>query len=723
LIAARFLKGMTAAFSAPSAASIITTTFPEGPARNRALGVLGLIAAGGFSLGLVLSGLLTAIDWRWTLLMPAIVSGVLVFAVLRFVPNDGSPPKEGRSYDVGGALTSTGAILLLVYAVVQAPEIGWTSPMTWGSLALVVVLLVAFVIIEMRTSQPLVRLGILRSGTLVRTNLCVLIFFGCYVGFQFIVTQYMQRLLGWSAMQTAMAFLPAAVIVGAMSLRMAPIVQRFGTGKLILGGFLAEGAGFAVFLRADVTPDLAGVVLPCMVLLGIGSAMCITSLNIQATSGVAPQEQGLASGLFGMSSQLGSAMGLTMVAAIQTANEVSGHSTKIQMLHSYIPSLGSLAATAALGVVVSVPGLRRGQLALMPRHPSIESTPAIVSITIPAAAAPALAFVEYADLPPSPTPPAAGPHHITTAACRAVSAGHANNQGLARATVTVLPDLPAEYAQGLYAKPATYQASVRFANGLIGIKPTAPLDAICGMGIKLFVDNTTTLDYNLINNPTFFCNSVHDYLLVEPLLAKLPEAVTNEPGYRRWLYDFLTSLGRLPCRAWRWDEVASIVSYIDNPRRNPLGYSYWTIGATRHGDYVAKIRARPVREPEPVSANVREALVTALGQDAHQFDLQVQLCTDPALMPVDNPAREWPQEQSPFVTVARIDIPRQDISSPNNLILADAMTIAPWRSRPRHRPLGELMVVRRAAERQPARNYVHHQQHHTHGRGRDTMPL
>jgi hypothetical protein len=201
-------------------------------------------------------------------------------------------------------------------------------------------------------------LGILRSGSLVRANLGAMVFFGSYVGFQFVVMQYMQRLLGWSAMATALAFLPAALIVAISSTRMANVVERFGTPRLILVGFACLVGAYAFFLRADVTPNIVGVVLPCMLLLGAACALCFTSLNIQATSGVANDEQGLASGLLNTSLQVGGAIGLAVVTAVVTANETGGGAaTGRQLLASYSPALAVVTGIAALGVVVSLIGV------------------------------------------------------------------------------------------------------------------------------------------------------------------------------------------------------------------------------------------------------------------------------------------------------------------------------------------------------------------------------
>src|SRR3954467_15945681 len=171
LIAARFIKGASAAFTAPAAFSIITTTFTEGPARNRALSIYTATAASGFSLGLVFGGLLTELSWRWTFLLPVPVAAALLFAIPRYIRRDMPHLGVRRRYDVPGAIALTTGMLLLVRTIVDAPDSGWGDPKTIAAFAISIGLLATFVAIERRTPQPLVRLGILRSGSLVRANL------------------------------------------------------------------------------------------------------------------------------------------------------------------------------------------------------------------------------------------------------------------------------------------------------------------------------------------------------------------------------------------------------------------------------------------------------------------------------------------------------------------------------------------------------------------------
>ncbi|MBB2909596.1 EmrB/QacA subfamily drug resistance transporter [Streptosporangium becharense] len=352
LIAARFVKGVSAAFTAPAALSIITTTFAEGPARNRALSVFTASGASGFSLGLVISGLLTELGWRWTFLMPVPVAVIALVAALRVLPRPADRDRAEGGYDLVGAVTVTGSMLLLVFAVVEAPEAGWSSLRTIASLAGAAALLVAFVLVERRVKHPLVRLGILRSGPIVRANLGLVILFGSYVGFQFVAMQYFQNLLHWSALETALAFLPAGLLVAVTSTRMGDLADRFGTARLIVIGSAALAAGYAFFLRIDGDPSLATLVIPGMVLLGVAFALSFPSLNIQATNGVADDEQGLASGLLNTSGQVGGAVVLAVVTAVLTSG---ADADPIAGFRAAVAVSGIL---ALVGLVIALTGLR-----------------------------------------------------------------------------------------------------------------------------------------------------------------------------------------------------------------------------------------------------------------------------------------------------------------------------------------------------------------------------
>ncbi|MEV8633297.1 MFS transporter [Streptosporangium sp. NPDC051023] len=352
LIAARFIKGVSAAFTAPAALSIITTTFAEGPARNRALSIFTASGASGFSLGLVISGFLTELGWRWTFLMPVPVAIIALISALKVLPKRHEERAES-GHDIIGAVTITASMLLLVFTVVEAPGAGWFSLRTIGSLLVAAALLALFVLTELRVKHPLVRLGILRSGPIVRANLGLVILFGSYVGFQFVAMQYFQNFLHWSALATALAFLPAGLLVAVTSTKMGSLADRFGTGKLIAIGSAALAGAFTLFLRLDENPSLATLIIPGMFLVGIAFALSFPSLNIQATNGVADDEQGLASGLLNTSGQVGGAIVLAVVTAVLTSDPSANP------LDSFHAAITVSAILAVVGLLISLTGLRR----------------------------------------------------------------------------------------------------------------------------------------------------------------------------------------------------------------------------------------------------------------------------------------------------------------------------------------------------------------------------
>ncbi|WP_410588082.1 MFS transporter [Amycolatopsis sp. lyj-23] len=354
LIASRFIKGLAAAFTAPAALSIITTTFQEGPARNKAISIFAVFGASGYSAGLVFSGLLTEVGWRWTFLLPAPIALVALVAAWKLIP--AYRAETGRGYDFPGAITGAAGSLLLVFGVVEAPGVGWAAPRTLITFAVALALLVTFVLIEKRSRHPLLRLGILRSGPLARANLGGALFFGAYIGFQFVVMLYLQRVLGWSALQTALGFLPAALIVAFGSPRIEPLIDRVGTPRTIFAGVVAHVIGYALFLRIDEHSGYAGSVLPSMILLGIGFTLAFSSLNIQATAGISDDEQGLAGGLLNTSLQVGGAIGLAVVTAVLTANG-GREASSAALLTGLTPALTVVTAIAVLGLVVAFSGL------------------------------------------------------------------------------------------------------------------------------------------------------------------------------------------------------------------------------------------------------------------------------------------------------------------------------------------------------------------------------
>jgi EmrB/QacA subfamily drug resistance transporter len=320
LIAARFVKGVSAAFTTPAGLSIITTSFAEGPARNKALSIYSATGATGFSLGLVFSGLLTEVSWRWVLFLPVPLALVTLIAAIRLVPDSGRPVRSTNNFDVFGAISVTAAMLLLVFTVVEAPDVGWSSSRTIGGFIGAAAILSSFVVNELRTPAPLVRLGILRSGSLLRANVGAMTLIGGWFGFQFIATLYMQQLRGWSALETGLAIFPGGFLVALLAPRVTPrLVMRFGVSTVIFAGMISTVVAYFLFLNVDLNSGYAGGMLPTMVLGGLGFALAYGPLNIAATNGIQPDEQGLAGGLLNTSFQFGGALFLAIATAVSSA--------------------------------------------------------------------------------------------------------------------------------------------------------------------------------------------------------------------------------------------------------------------------------------------------------------------------------------------------------------------------------------------------------------------
>jgi hypothetical protein len=252
---------------------------------------------------------------------------------------------------------------------------------------------------------------------------------------------------------------------------------------------------------------------------------------------------------------------------------------------------------------------------------------------------------------------------------RAVRDAHAKGYGLVRGEVEILDGLPAEYAQGIYATPGRHDALVRFSNGSPHTGADAGLGAATGLSLKIFdIDgqvlledesDTRTFDYANINAPIFFANSIDTYLFIQDLFIHANEYLAEgAPGRHRLYKDFVTGKGTLGEDEWVWEEFLAFMSLASLRPQNVLLSTYWTMGAVRHGDYIAKVRMAPVpafaeavvqRDLEPWSAPevYRPALVAELRDRPYEFDIQVQLCTDLARMPVENLTVEWPERLSP----------------------------------------------------------------------------
>jgi len=285
--------------------------------------------------------------------MPLIGMVATLIAATRLVPVERHELPRRRSFDLAGAVSLTAAMLLLVFTIVEAPDEGWASARTLGSLAGVAAILAVFVAIERRSAFPLVRLGILRSSSLVRANVGAMLLVGSWFGFQFIATLYMQQLRGWSPLETGLAIFPGGFLVAVLAPRVGPLVIRFGITRLVTVGFLSATAGYALFVPIGLDSGYAAAMLPTFALAGLGFALAYGPLNIAGTNGVAAHEQGLASGLVSSSFQVGGALVLAVSTAVNNAAAGSGSSPQA-LLDGFQAAIVVSVIAAGLGAVVTV---------------------------------------------------------------------------------------------------------------------------------------------------------------------------------------------------------------------------------------------------------------------------------------------------------------------------------------------------------------------------------
>lgn len=349
LIASRIVKGVAAAFTAPAALSIITTTFKEGHDRNKALSIFTVFGATGYASGLIASGLLTSVDWRLTFFAPVAVVAAVIIAAVVVVPRD--KEREAGGIDFAGSVTLTGGMLAAVYTIVTVPETGFT-PLVITTTAAAAVLLAAFFIIENKVAHPLVRLSIFKVKSIVRANLAALAIFGSYISFQTIVSLYLQNTLQWEPIQMALALAPAGIIVAFLSPMAGKFIDRYGTKSMIIASLGSFVLGYIWFIvrGGSAEPNYFADYLPSFLLLGLGFAIGFSAVMVQATEGIADDEQGLASGLVQTSGQIGGAVVLAIVTGLISGGAATG-------IGQYTPGLYMVTLVAVVGLLASATAL------------------------------------------------------------------------------------------------------------------------------------------------------------------------------------------------------------------------------------------------------------------------------------------------------------------------------------------------------------------------------
>ncbi len=365
LVAARAVQGLGGAVVSAIALSLIMNVFTEPADRARAMGIYGFVCAAGGSIGVLLGGMLTsALSWHWIFLVNLPI-GAAVYALCVVLLQESRAPAAGARLDLGGAVTVTASLMLAVYAIVNGNDAGWTSTQTLGLLGAAAVLLALFLAIETRVRDPLMPLRLFRLRNVATANMVGVLWAAAMFAWFFISALYLQRVLGYSAMQVGLAFLPANLIMAAFSLGIsARMVMRFGIRMPLAAGLALTAAGLALFALSPVEGSFALHVLPGMTLLGIGCGMAINPVLLAAMSDVEQTESGLASGVVNTSFMMGGALGLAILASAAAARTegllASGAASPAALNGGYQMAFAVGAVFAAVAAVLSAVLLRPG---------------------------------------------------------------------------------------------------------------------------------------------------------------------------------------------------------------------------------------------------------------------------------------------------------------------------------------------------------------------------
>ena len=319
LVAARLGQGVGAALMLPAALSLLTTTFHHGTDRTKALGAWGAMAGLGSAAGVLFGGLLTeGPGWRWVMLVNLPAAAVVLFGALRLIGDDRRSARAS-TFDLPGALLSTGGMLLLVFTLVKAPDVGWGAARTLGGIAAALALLAAFLVVERRGEHPLLPLSLLRIKGLAAANVTQLIGVAGFMAMFFFLTLYMQNVLGYSPIQTGLAYLPVTVGVGFAAGVTPRLVGRIGTRPVIVAGALVAAAGVGRLARVPVNGSYLTDLLPGLVVMALGLGAVFVAVTTAANAGVPAHQAGAAAALLSASQQVGGALGLAIFTAVATS--------------------------------------------------------------------------------------------------------------------------------------------------------------------------------------------------------------------------------------------------------------------------------------------------------------------------------------------------------------------------------------------------------------------
>ena len=361
LIGFRTLQGLGAALLSPAALSILTTTFREGRERNLALGVWGAASGSGGAAGVLLGGALTsAFSWSWIFFIN-VPAGIAVMALTPFLLRESKADLNHRHFDAAGAVSITGGLMLLVYALTRASQHGWVTASTIGLLSAAAALIVGFIVIEARSKAPLLPLGIFKLRTLAASNASGLLLAGALFSQFFLLTLYMQQVLHYSALKTGVAYIGLTLTIIVFSGVAQAVATRIGVRPILTLGLIVAGAALLLYSRLPVHGHYFWDLFPAFILSGLGLALAFVPMSIGALTGVREDEAGVASGLINTSQQVGGAIGVavaTTVATTFTSHYVIAHPgvtaySGAALTHGFEITFYVLAGLALAGAVVA----------------------------------------------------------------------------------------------------------------------------------------------------------------------------------------------------------------------------------------------------------------------------------------------------------------------------------------------------------------------------------
>jgi EmrB/QacA subfamily drug resistance transporter len=316
LVAARALQGVGAAAMTPAALSILMTTFPEGADRNKALGAWGAVGASGGTIGLLIGGALTqTVGWTWIFLLNVPI-GVTVIALAPALLATRPPLATTRQFDLAGAASITAALSLVVYTVADAGAVGWGSARTATLLAISALLVTTFAVVERRAPAPLLPVRLFRTGVVLGSNVASTLFGGAMFGMFFVITLYLQRVLGYSPLRAGLAWLALSVTALLASAGGARLVTRVGTRIPLVTGLAVATGGLWLLSRLPQDARYLHDVMPALAVSGLGIGLAFVTLSIGALEGVNDTEAGLASGLVNATQQIGGAVGVAILSSV-----------------------------------------------------------------------------------------------------------------------------------------------------------------------------------------------------------------------------------------------------------------------------------------------------------------------------------------------------------------------------------------------------------------------